>query len=146
MLIGQYEAILGAKKRIAFPKKFRDTMGDALILTYGFEHSILIVSESGWKALLEGTEGKPFVQREIRETQRFLLGGASELKLDSKGRFVVPTYLCNFGKLIKNVIFVGVSRYVEMWDKKSWEEHTKNLEKNIEVIAQNIIKEDLRGN
>lgn len=138
MLIGQYEAILGVKKRIAFPKKFRGILGERLVITFGFERSLIIVSEAGWKALLEGTQGQPFVRREIRETQRFLLGGASEIMLDSKGRFVVPAYLCNFANITDSVVFIGVDRYVEMWDKKTWEEYQKNLEKNIESIAQKL--------
>ena len=59
---------------------------------------------------------------------------------------MVPSYLCDFARISDKVVFIGVSRYVEMWDKTIWEEYQKNLEKNIELIAQNIIKEDLRGN
>ena len=73
MLIGQYEGKVDVKGRTAFPKKFREILGDKLIVTQGYENSLIVVSEENWKALLEGTEGKPFIQSETRETQRFLL-------------------------------------------------------------------------
>src|SRR3989344_2917156 len=142
MLIGQYEGKLGAKGRIGFPKKFREILGDRLIITLGYENSLIVVSEKNWKSLLEGTEGKPFIQSETRETQRFLLGGASNVQLDSKGRFILPSYLRGFAKIENEVIFLGLSRYVEIWDKSRWIEYRGNLEKNIDRISQKLVDKE----
>lgn len=138
MLLGQYTGKLGAKGRIAFPKKFRSILGDNLIITLGYENSLIVVSQEGWKALLEGTEGKPFTVPAARETQRFILGGASEIRLDIKGRFIIPSYLRNYAKITEEIVFLGLSRYVEVWDKKHWEEYQKNLENNISIIAERL--------
>ena len=142
MLIGQYEGKPGAKGRIAFPKKFREVLGDKLIITLGYENSLIVVSEENWKALLEGTEGKPFIQSETRETQRFLLGGASNVELDNKGRLIIPSYLREFAKIENDVVFLGLSRYVEIWDKALWLEYRQNLEKNIDRISQRLVKQE----
>ncbi len=138
MLLGQYDGKVGAKSRVAFPKKFRNILGDKLIITFGYENSLIVVSEEGWKALLEGTEGKPFTFGAARETQRFLLGGATELSLDSKGRFILPAYLREYGKIKDEVVFLGISRFVEVWDKSLWQEYQQNLKNNIAVIAQKL--------
>lgn len=140
MLLGQYEGKIDEKGRTAFPKKLREALGDRLIVTFGYEHALIVVSESGWRGLLEGTEGKPFIQQEARETQRFLLGGASFVELDGKSRFIVPGYLRKFGQITQEVVFIGLSRYVEIWDKKRWEEYQKNLEKNIDTIAKRLLE------
>jgi len=145
MLLGQYEGKVGAKNRIAVPKKIRAITGDKLIITFGYEKSLIIVSEEGWKALLEGTEGKPFIQQEARETQRFLLGGANFVELDDKGRFVIPNYLRSFAEIKNEVIFLGLSRYVELWDKTVWEIYKKFLEKNIDKISQRLIEGEGKG-
>ena len=142
MLIGQYEGKIGAKSRIAFPKKFREVLGDKLIITLGYENSLIVVSEKGWKALLEGTEGRPFIESQTRETQRFLLGGASNVELDAKGRFVIPGYLRDFAKIKGDVVFLGLSRYVEIWDKESWEKYRAGLEKNIDRISQRLVEKE----
>ena len=142
MLIGQYEGKVGVKSRVAFPKKFREILGDDLIITLGYENSLIIVSKENWKALLEGTEGRPFIQSETRETQRFLLGGASSIKLDSKGRFILPSYLREFAKVKNDVVFLGLSRYVEVWDKARWQEYRQNLEKNIDSISKRLVTEE----
>ena len=142
MLIGQYEGKIDNKGRTAFPKKFRAILGDKLIVTLGYENSLIVVSEENWKALLEGTEGRPFIQSETRETQRFLLGGAVNIELDGKGRFILPGYLREFGKIKDNVVFVGLSRYVEIWDKDRWLEYGKFLEKNIDSISQRLVEKE----
>src|ERR1700683_790698 len=141
MLIGQYESRIGEKHQAGLPKKFRDVLGENLIVTKGFENCLIIVSEENWKTLLEGTEGKPFTNKPTRELQRFLLGNATYVQLDQKGRFVVPEYLRQFARIETDVIFVGVQRFVELWDKKSWEEHQEELAKNIESIAERLGEE-----
>ncbi len=142
MLIGQFESKIGEKHQVGLPKKFRDVLGEKLIVTKGFENCLLIVSEENWKTLLEGTEGKPFTSKATRELQRFLLGNASYVELDQKGRFVVPEFLREFGHIDTEVIFVGIARFVELWDKKSWEEHQKELGKNIESIAEKLSEQE----
>jgi len=138
MLIGQYESRIGEKHQAGLPKKFREVLGDKLIVTKGFENCLIIVSEENWKTLLEGTEGKPFISKSARELQRFLLGNASYTELDQKGRFVIPEYLREFAHINSDVIFVGIQRFVELWDKKSWEDHQKELNGKIETIAEKL--------
>ena len=142
MLIGQYEGKVGEKHQAALPKKFREELGEKLIITKGFEKCLIIVSEENWKTLLEGTEGKPFTSKNTRELQRFLLGNATYIELDSKGRFVLPEYLRRFAKLREDVTFVGIQRFVEMWDKKMWDDHQEELSGKIESIAERLSGEE----
>lgn len=140
MLLGQYEGKVDEKARIAFPKKFREILGNEIIITQGYENSLIIVSRSSWEALLEGTRGRPFIEYETRQTQRFLLGGAHQTILDSKGRIILPSYLRTFAGIENDVIFLGLSRYVEIWDKKHWVEYQVDLSKNIEKISARLVK------
>ncbi|MEK7160263.1 MAG: division/cell wall cluster transcriptional repressor MraZ [Patescibacteria group bacterium] len=142
MLIGQHDGKIDNKGRSALPKKFREVLGDKIIVTFGYENSLIIVSEENWKALLEGTEGRPFIEQDTRETQRFLLGGATSVELDNKGRFILPGYLREFAKIKDNVVFLGLSRYVELWDSNRWLEYQKFLEKNIETISQRLVEKE----
>lgn len=138
MLIGQYDGRIGEKHRIAFPKKFRSHLGDSLIITKGFESSLIIVSEKNWKTLLEGTAGQPFTSSSTRQMQRFLLGGASSIELDSKGRFIVPEYLREYAGIASDVVFLGLERYVELWSKDKWKKQQTELEAKIESIAERL--------
>lgn len=142
MVIGQYESKIGEKHQAALPKKFREELGEKLIITKGFENCLIIVSEENWKTLLEGTEGKPFTNKSTRELQRFLLGNATEIVLDSKGRFVLPEYLRAFASIDKDIIFAGIQRFVEVWDKEHWEAHQQELANDIGSIAERLSGQD----
>jgi MraZ protein len=139
MLLGQVNNKLDDKNRLSFPSKFRKELGNNLIITQNMEGSLLVVSESSYKTLLEGTENKPFILKEVREVQRFLFGSASEVELDEKGRFILPEHLKIYSGIESEAVFVGVYNRVEIWDKKRWEEYNgRHLNKNISEISQKL--------
>lgn len=141
MVLSQYEGTVSEKKQVGFPKKFREVLGETLVITKGFDGHLVIVSSEKGETLLEGTEGKPFIDKNTREIQRFLLGNAVEVVLDKKGRFVLPEYLKTYAGIEKNVVFVGVKRYVELWDKKKWEEQQAYLSEQIPSITERLTAE-----
>ena len=138
MLIGQFNSKVSLKGRVAFPKKFRDEMGDKLIVTMGYEGSLIIVARENWQALVKSTENTPFIFGSARDTNRFLLGGASEVELDEQGRFVIPSYLREYSKLKEEAVVLGLNKYVELWDSGRWAEHQKYLNEHIEEIAEKL--------
>lgn len=138
MLIGQYRSKISPKGRIAFPKKFREELGDSLVVTVGYENSLMVVSAKDWHSLVEATENKTYILGSARDTNRFLLGEASEISLDEQGRFVLPAYLREHAKAEEEIVFLGLNKYVEIWDKKVWEEYQKYLHENIGKIAENL--------
>lgn len=139
MLIGNFLAKLDLEKgRTALPKAFRQYLGDKIVITFGFEHSLMIINKNSWNKVVGDIVNKPFISGPARETDRFLLGSAFELVLDSQGRFIIPQALRNYAKLSAEIIFVGVGNRVEIWDQKSWEDYQTYLDKNITRIAQSL--------
>ncbi len=142
MLLGQVNNKLDDKNRLSFPSKFRKELGNNLIITQNMEGSLLVVSESRYKTLLEGTENKPFILKEVREVQRFLFGSAVEIELDEKGRFILPEHLKVYSGIESEAVFVGVYNRVEIWDKQRWEEYNKShLNKHISEISQKLSRD-----
>lgn len=142
MLLGRNDAKIDHKSRTAFPKRFREVLGDKLIVTQGFEKSLIVVSVETWKNLLEGTEEKPFTTGTARDTQRFLLGQAAFVDLDEKGRFVLPEYLKEHAEIKEEIVYLGLSKFVEIWDKQNWQEYHKELSKNISTIAEKLSRKE----
>ncbi|KUK66964.1 MAG: Protein MraZ [candidate division WS6 bacterium 36_33] len=140
MLIGEYKSTLGEKKRVSLPKKFREILGENLILTRGYEQALIVVNEGLWKKVAEEVMNGSFINKDIRDTSRFLVGGAKEIELDKQGRFVIPQSLLEHAELGEEVVFIGLINWVEIWDKKKWEERLKYLQEHGEEIAQEIGK------
>jgi len=140
MLIGEYTGKIGNKKRISLPTKFREELGNDVILTRGYEDALIIVNKKLWKNIASEVINGSFIDKNIRDTSRFLVGGAKEIELDSQGRFVIPTPLFEHAGLKSEVVFIGLANWVEIWDKNKWEERVEYLKENSDKIAKELSK------
>jgi len=143
MLIGEYKNKLDEKNRVALPKKFRAVLGDKVIVTRGYEGCLLVVSKKSWQGLIEDTVKGPFTSGALRDTSRFLLGGAYEVEMDGQGRFVLPKNLLSYASLQNEACFVGLGKWVEIWDSAKWEERLKFLYNHGSEIADKLSKVEI---
>lgn len=139
MLLGEVVYKMGQKHRLALPKKFRQQMGDRLIVTRGFEGCLVMVSQEQWLPLISEVETASFLDMHARSSARYLLGGASEVVLDAQGRFVVPDVLHQHAGLDEEVVFVGLGKWVEVWDKQKWAALQQELAAEGSAIAQKLL-------
>lgn len=140
MVVGRHIVKLSEKNRVAFPKKIREEMGDSLIISFGFEKSIIVFAKKTWKEAMQEIEEKSLLIKEARELKRYILGGASEVECDEQGRFVLPQYLKDFAEIKKEVIIMGLGKYAEIWDKSTWDTRQQELAKNIENTARKLVE------
>ncbi len=140
MIIGEYKSRVGEKKRIAIPKKFRNELGEKLILTRGYENCLVLVSEQQWKVIASEVINGSFINRDIRDTSRFLVGSAMEVEPDSQGRIVIPQPLFSHAKLCEEVTFLGLVNWIEIWEVEEWKKRLEYLESNGDKIAQELTK------
>ncbi len=140
MLIGEYKSKIGAKKRVIIPKAFRNELGDELILTRGYEHSLIIVNKQQWNNIAKDIINAPFTSKTVRDTTRFLVGSAVEINPDNQGRFVIPNSLFEYANLNKQCVFIGLINWIEIWDVNEWEERLNYLNKNADVLADELSK------
>ena len=145
MVIGQYLVKLTEKNRTALPKKFRNELGNAVIIARWYEGCLVIVSSKGWKALLDKLTGKSeLITEPIRDTDRFILGSAFEVELDSQGRFVIPKILKDYANLNEEVTFVGLGDRVEVWNKNAWKEREVYVQENAAQMVEEVSNKYLR--
>lgn len=145
MIVGEYIGKIGEKKRISLPKKIREEIGNQLILTRGYEDCLVLVNKEMWKGIARDVIGGSFINQNIRETSRFLVGSAIEIELDIQGRFVIPQTLFEHARFSNDIVFVGLINWIEVWDKERWEEKMKELQNNSQQIANELINATKNG-
>ncbi|MBU0975710.1 MAG: division/cell wall cluster transcriptional repressor MraZ [Patescibacteria group bacterium] len=138
MLIGEFTNKVGEKNRIALPKKFREILGEDVIVTRGYEDCVIVVNQKQWEKLLKVFSDQPFTKSPVRDTRRFLIGGASEASLDKQGRFVLPKNLKDFAGILREVTFIGLVDWVEIWSKEKWEKRMDMIKPNAAKIAEKL--------
>lgn len=141
MLIGHYFQKFSGKGRVALPSKFKKSLGAIIILSRWYEGSLAVFEVSSWERIVLQVTGGSVVTAQARDTERFLLGGAYELKLDRQGRFVIPQPLREHGQLAEEVVFVGLGNRVEIWNKTTWQTREKEIVEHAEELLQKAAKE-----
>ena len=139
MLIGTYLGILGEKRRVAVPKRFLTELGAKPILAKWYEDCLILVSEEFWNGLLgRMTGGKGVISLGVRDIERFILGSAYEADPDSQGRIVIPEILAIYADLKKDLVFVGLTDRVEVWNKDVWDQKSKDLAKTTKEYIEKL--------
>jgi MraZ protein len=142
MLVGQYETKLSAKRRVAIPYKIRKELGKGIIIARWYEGCLVMIGEEGWSELsYKLTKTAMFVTQPVRDTDRFILGSAFEVIPDAQGRVVLPQNLATYAKMKDEVVFVGLGKRVEIWDKDMWTKREAYIAENAAEYIEKIAKE-----
>jgi MraZ protein len=138
MFIGQYEYSIDNKKRLFIPSKFR-TGAKKFFVTRGLEGCLFMYAPGMWQEITAKFKKLPLTKTEARAFLRMLLSGAAECDIDSQGRILVPHNLCNYAKLKKNIVIVGVLDRVEIWSKEEWNMYSDKSLKSFTDSAEKLI-------
>lgn len=142
MLIGEYTHTLDPKKRISLPAKFRKELGKTVVITNGLDGCIFLYPLSTWKVVSEelaSSRGGGHIGNAVsRDFNRYMLGSAAEIDIDSAGRVLVPDSLKETAGLRTKVVLAGVHNRVELWNEKTWIEYKKRIQKQADVLAEKL--------
>ena len=129
MLIGHYFVKLTAKGRLAILARFRPEIGNKAVVARFYEKCLVLVGLPRWTELMtKSTTKGELITQPTRDVERFILGSAFEIDLDSQGRFVVPQVLRDYASISDEIVFLGLGDRVEIWNKRDWEKRETNIE------------------
>ena len=126
MFFGTFSHAIDAKGRTSLPAKFREALAAAgepkIVLTqYPHWRAVQALPLSEWKKLEERLmQASPLDPRAQRNILRFY-STAHEVDLDVHGRVLVPPALREFAGLSKEVVWVGMGRHMQLFDRATYE-------------------------
>lgn len=138
MLIGEYTHTVDDKNRISLPVKFRQEMGKKIVITPGLDGCLFVFTMKQWGTISEKLGESSILQADTRSFNRYMLGGASEVEVDSIGRILIPDFLKDRANLKSKVVMIGVQNRVEIWNDKSWIDYKKVVEKQADSLAEKL--------
>jgi len=127
VFFGTFQHAIDAKGRTSLPARFREALAAAgeskLVLTqYPHWPAVQALPHSVWKELERKVlETSPLDARAQRNVLRFY-SSAHEVDLDVHGRVLVPPTLRQHAGLAKDVVWVGMGRTIQLFDKAAYDE------------------------
>lgn len=104
------------------PAKFREYLSDGVILTKSPDGCLAVFPKNEWSKVEEKIRNVSS-EHDSRMISRILFSGASEEAIDKQGRLPVPSILRGYADLNDDVIVIGLSSHIEIWDKTKWQNY-----------------------
>lgn len=139
MFMGEYQHNVDSKGRIILPAKFRELLGELFIATKGLDRCLFIYPKEEWTILEDKLKKLPMAKQDARAFVRFFFSGAAELEFDKQGRVLLPNNLREYAGLEKDIVVVGVSSRIEIWDRQAWIDYNNNVGPTVAQIAENLV-------
>ena len=140
MFMGEYQHNVDLKGRLIIPSKFREQLGDRVVVTTGLDGCLYLYSTEAWEAFLGKFGSMNLLSPEDRKLKRYFVAGASECEFDKQGRILLPSSLRNAAGIEKDVVLAGMIDYIEIWDKERWEGTSGDVDDIAASMAQRGIE------
>ncbi|MDL2318880.1 division/cell wall cluster transcriptional repressor MraZ [Eubacteriales bacterium OttesenSCG-928-A19] len=125
---GMYSHSLDAKGRVIIPASYREKLGKGFTITINSSLDALVIYPADkWEAVYEQLVAVRDTDAMGMDYKRYLVANAqTDVDMDAQGRVLLPANLREEGGLIKDVTFVGMLDYVELWDTTALAEKKAN--------------------
>lgn len=146
MFTGEYHHTIDDKNRLAIPAPLRDsihveTEGKGFFITRGLDACLFMYTPKVWQSVVFRIEQLSFTNKKARQFQRLFFSKAQKISdSDQQGRILIPQYLKDLAKIQKNVVIVGVSSRIEIWDEEAWKDFESEHTKGFEEIAEDLFQ------
>ena len=136
--MGEYHHNVDAKLRMIVPSKFRDDLGERVIVTRGLENCLFVYSEKEWAQIVNKLKSLPFTKKDARSFTRIFMSGATVCEFDKQGRIKITSPLATYADIKKECVIIGVNERLEIWSKEEFDNYMKANEESLEEITENI--------
>lgn len=139
MLLGTHMPKLDEKGRLILPAKFRDELGDGVVITRGQERCLYVFSSKEFASVHDKIRQAPLTNEEGRRYLRVFLSGATDETPDKQGRVLLPQVLRDYAGLNRELVIIGVGSRAEIWDLAAWNEYLARNEEGFASQAEEVI-------
>lgn len=126
MFYGEYEHALDDKGRVTIPAKLREVLAGRSIAVLMLTRSVLdpcltLYPPAEWERIEAQIQDTSMVDAHVRQYRRRLFAGAQEVSPDRAGRILLPPAFREHAGIVTDVLFAGVSAYIELWARERWD-------------------------
>ena len=126
MLINSFEHTVDAKGRLFIPAKWREDLGNTVIVTRGMlgkdeGRCLFGMSLDVWNGLLERYNKIAMTDVKAQNALRMIFANACDCELDKQGRILLPAQLREYAGIEGDAMLIGMANRIEIWSAEQWQ-------------------------
>jgi MraZ protein len=139
MFLGTHTPRLDDKGRLILPAKFRDDLAGGLVVTKGQERCLYVFPMAEFRRISEELQSAPVTNKAARAYSRVFFASAFDQLPDRQGRITIPPPLRQYAGLDRDLVVIGASSRVEIWDSEAWETYLRESEESFADIEEGVL-------
>ncbi len=142
-LLGEYECKLDSKSRISLPSGLKRQLPpearNRFVINRGLEQHLTLFPFPEWERVSAEVNRLNLYVKKNRDFVRYFHRGATELKLDSAGRILLPKRLMEYAAIQEEVILSAFGQRIEVWAKGLYDDALSNAPDDYAELAEEIM-------
>jgi transcriptional regulator MraZ len=143
MFLGTHTPHLDDKGRLILPAKFRDELAGGVVITKGQERCLYVFTTAEFGRMAGQLHQQPVTHKAARAYSRVFFASAHDEVPDRQGRVTIPAHLRDYAGLGRELVVIGASSRVEVWDRQSWETYLAESEDAFSDIEEGVLPSGL---
>ncbi|GAA2517320.1 division/cell wall cluster transcriptional repressor MraZ [Pilimelia columellifera] len=139
MFLGTHTPRLDDKGRLILPAKFRDELAGGVVLTKGQERCLYGFPLDEFQRIAGQLRAQPMTHKAARAYSRVFFASAHDEAPDKQGRVTIPAHLRDYAGLDRDLVVIGASSRIEIWDKQAWETYLNDSEDDFADIEEGVL-------
>ena len=137
---GSFDHSLDGKGRVIIPASFREALGEDFTITINpNKTAVAIYPKEMWDQQLERLAQINPMDRIGLQYERYVMSVSfSGNSMDAQGRVLIPIKLRNKIGLQRDIVFVGLNSYIEIWDAEVYANMEAQTEADFEDISDYV--------
>lgn len=139
MFFGDYYPRLDEKGRLALPARFRDRLGEGMVITKGQDRCLFVYPRSEFDAYAARLRTASTTDRKVRDYERMVFSGADDPTPDKQGRILLKPDLRRYAALDRDVAVIGANSRVEIWSADTWRRFADEHEQQFVDFSDEVL-------
>ncbi len=137
---GSFDHSLDGKGRAIIPASFREALGQDFTITINpNKTAVAIYPREVWNAQLERLSRINPMDKTAVQYERYLMSVSfSDNNIDAQGRVLIPIKLRSKIGLGRDIVFVGLNHYIEIWDAGVYAKRERETEDDFDSLVDYI--------
>jgi MraZ protein len=139
VFLGTHTPRLDEKGRLILPARFREELAGGVVITKGQERCLYVFPAAEFGRIAGQLREQPMTHKAARAYSRVFFASAHDEVPDRQGRVTIPAHLREYAGLDRELVVIGASSRVEIWDKQAWETYLAESEDEFAGIEEGVL-------